>query len=382
MKHFSVPRLLIASAIVAALLGWISTDAWSQQKGKTLAKSETPVTQPAQERVALHPAALLVRDPAVRAQLRLETAQVGALDEFCAAANEPLWCLRDAAGFAEGVVEIKKFNAAVEEKLKVILTAAQQERLGQIVLQLQGAVALVQPDVAAQLALTDAQRQKLAKLYAETQALIKEARTSSGSRKSQAELNRKTDKLRGDLQKSLLAALTPAQRARWAAMQGKPFDAGKLGPMHATAPELRDVEAWINSEPLTLEKLRGQVVAVHFWTFGCINCIHNYTWYKEWQEKFSRRGVTIIGIHTPESEGEKVVESIRKKAQENGLVFPIAVDGARKNWQAWGNNMWPSVYLIDKKGFVRHWWYGELNWEGGDGEKYMRDRIEELLAEK
>lgn len=63
-------------------------------------------------------------------------------------------------------------------------------------------------------------------------------------------------------------------------------------------------------------------------------------------------------------------------------MFPIAVDGQRKNWQAWGNNMWPSVYLIDKQGFVRHWWYGELNWEVGDGEKYMRERIEELLAEK
>ena len=25
---------------------------------------------------------------------------------------------------------------------------------------------------------------------------------------------------------------------------------------------------WINSEPLTMERLRGRVVAVEFWTFG------------------------------------------------------------------------------------------------------------------
>jgi len=36
----------------------------------------------------------------------------------------------------------------------------------------------------------------------------------------------------------------------------------------ARPPELRQVEKWINSPPLTLAKLRGQVVVLHFWTFG------------------------------------------------------------------------------------------------------------------
>lgn len=43
--------------------------------------------------------------------------------------------------------------------------------------------------------------------------------------------------------------------------------------------------------------------------------------------------------------------------------------------------MWPSVYLIDKQGYVRYWWFGELNWQGAEGEKMLRRRIEELLAE-
>ena len=87
-------------------------------------------------------------------------------------------------------------------------------------------------------------------------------------------------------------------------------------------------------------------------------------------------------MHTPESEGEKDVDGIRRQATEHGLDFPIAVDGNLNTWQAWSNSMWPSVYLIDKRGAVRYWWYGELNWQGSDGEKYMRERIEELLAEK
>jgi hypothetical protein len=76
------------------------------------------------------------------------------------------------------------------------------------------------------------------------------------------------------------------------------------------------------------------------------------------------------------------VESIHRKAQHAGLNFPIAVDGDRKNWNAWSNTIWPAVYVIDKQGFVRYWWYGELNWQGTDGEKYLRRKIEELIAEK
>jgi hypothetical protein len=53
-----------------------------------------------------------------------------------------------------------------------------------------------------------------------------------------------------------------------------------------------------------------------------------------------------------------------------------------KNWDAWSNTIWPAVYLIDKQGFVRYWWYGELNWDAAEGEKYMRQKITELIAEK
>jgi hypothetical protein len=58
------------------------------------------------------------------------------------------------------------------------------------------------------------------------------------------------------------------------------------------------------------------------------------------------------------------------------------VDNRLQTWNAWSNTIWPSVYLIDKKGNVRYWWYGELKWDGTDGEKFMREKIVELLAEK
>jgi hypothetical protein len=92
--------------------------------------------------------------------------------------------------------------------------------------------------------------------------------------------------------------------------------------------------------------------------------------------------VTVIGVHTPETNEEKKVEKVRKKVKDSGMKYPVAVDGSYKTWQAWGNRYWPSVYLIDKKGHVRYRWDGELNWQETKGEKIMREKIKELLAEK
>ena len=47
----------------------------------------------------------------------------------------------------------------------------------------------------------------------------------------------------------------------------------------------------------------------------------------------------------------------------------------------WGNFMWPSVYLVDKRGYIRFWWYGELNWNGAGGQEIMKQPIRELVKE-
>lgn len=74
-------------------------------------------------------------------------------------------------------------------------------------------------------------------------------------------------------------------------------------------------------------------------------------------------------------------DDVRRKAVEAGIAYPIAVDNNSANWDAGANRVWPSVYLIDKRGFVRYWWYGQMNWQGVEGEKWMRSRIRQLLAE-
>ncbi len=92
--------------------------------------------------------------------------------------------------------------------------------------------------------------------------------------------------------------------------------------------------------------------------------------------------MVIIGVHTPETEAERNVETLRTKVKEESFDYPVVVDNDKKIWDAWGNSMWPSVYLIDKQGRLRYWWYGELNWNEAGGQKTMADKIKELLAEQ
>ena len=113
-----------------------------------------------------------------------------------------------------------------------------------------------------------------------------------------------------------------------------------------------------------------------------MNCHRNFPWYREWYDTFTNRGLTIIGVHTPETSAEQDLKNLRQNAVEARLKFPILTDNHKKNWNAWGNSMWPSVYLIDKQGYIRYWWYGELNWNGAGGQKIMAQRIQELLAEE
>lgn len=151
----------------------------------------------------------------------------------------------------------------------------------------------------------------------------------------------------------------------------------------ARPPELEERPAadWINSPPLKLSDLRGEVVVLHFWTFGCSNCQHNMPALKAWQNRFAKKGVTIIGVHTPETPRDRKIDNVRRAVTEYGLKYPIVFDKQAKIWRAWDNRLWPSTYLIDKQGFVRYRWDGEFNWNNAKGEAVMRNKIEQLLAE-
>lgn len=158
--------------------------------------------------------------------------------------------------------------------------------------------------------------------------------------------------------------------------------AGQPVELNAPAPEFTKNTEWVNSKPLKLADLKGKVVVVHFFAFGCINCQRNYPWYKEVQDQYKNSDVVIIGIHSPETAAEHSVESLKKRLANAGLTQPIVVDNDMAHWKSYGNRVWPCIYLIDKQGTARFRWDGELEWQGAGGGKAMHEKIKLLKGEK
>lgn len=152
------------------------------------------------------------------------------------------------------------------------------------------------------------------------------------------------------------------------------------GDPRESAPAFPREAKWLNSEPLEFAKLKGRVVIVHFWTFGCVNCQRNYPVYKSWGQNYADKKVTIIGVHTPEFDSEKTVDKVNAKAGENDLKFPIVIDNDHRIWKAWRTRCWPTIFLVDKHGIVRYHWEGELHLEQAEAKRFAR-RIDELLAD-
>jgi thiol-disulfide isomerase/thioredoxin len=156
---------------------------------------------------------------------------------------------------------------------------------------------------------------------------------------------------------------------------------GALITLYHPVPALTgDKALWLNTEkPIAFEK--GKVYVVHFWTFGCINCQRNLPHYSKWAKKFGKE-VTIIGVHTPETESEKRFANMQNYVTREKIPYAVLFDPKNENWNRWQQQVWPTVYLIDKQGRVRYYWVGELEWKNAGGEAKMRGFIEKLLAEK
>ena len=141
------------------------------------------------------------------------------------------------------------------------------------------------------------------------------------------------------------------------------------------APEIIEGGKWFNSEPLKISELRGKVVLIDFWTYTCINCIRTLPYLKSWHEKYSDKGLVIIGVHTPEFEFEKNPENVQKAINDFGIKYPVIQDNDFKTWRAYSNRYWPAKYFIDRNGKIRDSHFGEGDYD--QSEKI----IQELLAE-
>lgn len=137
-------------------------------------------------------------------------------------------------------------------------------------------------------------------------------------------------------------------------------------------------EGWLNTpndKPLRLTELRGKVVLIEFWTFGCHNCRNQLPFVRRWHEKYADQGLVVIGVHTPEFAHEHPVENVRDAVQELKINFPVVLDNDYAVWKRYDNQYWPAVHLIDHRGRIVYLAVGE-----GDYER-TEEKIQALLQD-
>ena len=372
-------RLVVAATLVASLVA----------PARSIAQPPAAPAKPADTRLPTNPADYipqvilpLLHTPQVQAEIGIEGAKLAQLEQLFAQVDGDWWRARNLPPVQQRAA-ITKVEKVVKTWLTESLPREKLLRLADLERRAQGGRVLLREDVAEVVGLEPAQQEKLLAAARATEsaaaALGRVFQTGGGQ---------------GDLEKAALLAarerelklpgdlLSEEQQKEWRRIVGSPFDTVTLDRIYPMATELAPSDTWINSEPLSLAALRGKVVILHFYAFECVNCQRNLPIYAEWHRAFADKGVVVIGVQTPETEAEKDSGKVIAAAKEAGIDYPVVFDGDSATWKAWGNTMWPTVYVIDQQGYLRVWWQGELNWQGAKGDEVISTAVEKLLAGK
>jgi thiol-disulfide isomerase/thioredoxin len=142
-----------------------------------------------------------------------------------------------------------------------------------------------------------------------------------------------------------------------------------------SAPELTN-EIWLNVDaPLRLADLRGKVVLLEMWTFGCYNCQNVMPSLKEWHSKYKDEGLVIIGNHYPEFSFEEDLGNLKAAIERFEIEYAVAQDNDGATWRAYQNRYWPALFLIDKQGHIRYVHIGEGRYK--ETEEIIKALLEE-----
>jgi hypothetical protein len=116
-------------------------------------------------------------------------------------------------------------------------------------------------------------------------------------------------------------------------------------------------------------------VLVDFWTYTCINWLRTFPYVRAWAEKYKDQGLVVIGVHTPEFTFEHNLDNVRREVMDVGVDYPVALDNDYAVWNAFSNNYWPALYIVDTQGRIRHHQFGEGNYDQSER------AIQQLLME-
>lgn len=130
-----------------------------------------------------------------------------------------------------------------------------------------------------------------------------------------------------------------------------------------TAPDFTGITNWFNSKPLSIADLRGKVVLVDFWTYGCVNCVNTLPHVTGLYAKYRDKGLVVVGVHTPEFPFERSAANLQAALKRHGITYPVAQDNDSRTWNAYRNQYWPAQYIVDQTGKIVFQHAGEGSYE-------------------
>lgn len=156
---------------------------------------------------------------------------------------------------------------------------------------------------------------------------------------------------------------------------------GLVTPLWAGGQRAADFQGggpWFNTggKPLTIQGLRGQVVAVEMWTAGCSNCRNVIPDLKKWHAKYHDQGLVIVAVHAPEFSYERSEQYVRGAVAKLGIRYAVVMDNHFRIWRAYNNVYWPTIYLVDKQGVIRYRHIGEGAY--AETERMIRELLKEM----
>ncbi|MFY3739965.1 MAG: thiol-disulfide isomerase/thioredoxin [Candidatus Nitrosomirales archaeon] len=131
---------------------------------------------------------------------------------------------------------------------------------------------------------------------------------------------------------------------------------------------------WLNTkEPLSLEKLKGHVVILDFWTYCCINCMHTLPELAKIEQKYKGKPVVVVGVHSAKFFNEQDASNIQQAILRYEIEHPVVVDKNMQIWQSYGMSGWPTIEIIDPVGNI-------VYKQSGEGQReYIEDVVDVLL---
>ena len=325
----------------------------------------------------------MIRDDAIHRELDLTADQIARTRAALEEVDGPWFRVR-IRPVDERIEKLAELTGKLENSLANILDESQSRRLEQLRNQALGTRMIVRDRVAGALGFSRSDRESLYEEFRKTDAIAADVQNKLNAgdidpKKAAAVVRDAQTSER----KAFTSEMSNDQRLKLAELTGNRFDFSRVKRTYPMAPELMFEGArWLQEGDFKLSDLKGKVVAVHFYAFQCINCRRNLPHYNAWHKDYADDGLVMIGIQTPETKRERDPAAVAEAMKAEGIQYSVLMDAESANWRQWSNTMWPTVYLIDKKGYLRRWWQGELNWKETPGEQQMRETIEQLLAEE